>query len=687
MDCDVGCQNCLGGAYCCGGRSDIDANELAILAEAAQASRDLAIGMHGSTADELTLSTLGSAEILAVLFGKFLRYNNQDSSWIDRDRLILSSFRVNPLLYAWLHLAGCGISLEDLMEFRDGNAQAEKRAEFCKNIGAECTVCHLGQEIGTAVGVAMSQRLLADRLQSDKHILQCRTICLLDYTCMLEEISLESLSLAGARNLGNLILICEDNRSICNEASQLLGIHDFSPTLRSLGWQVQQVDGRNVEALIDSLLYARAFPNGKPQIIIAKIIEDEGVEAPEWHICSHAISKKSDALCAASKNLCAETAMFDVPENVRAHFSVLTARRNWEYAHWQERFALILERHDDISLLLFPEKFRTEHMLDLAADFTIEAGTITETIRRIFSELSAKTPNLISLNADIFSSTEIMPGNCISFQNACERECKMQCETRECAIATIANGLAYGEIFRPLVATFHLFSDRILSIISAAAMANLPVIYVLTNGKSAVGNDLSAIRQAEILPSLCEISNLIILKPADNDEAVGVMAYALCHQTCPTALVLPRQTISRHASISVKDVRKGASFGAYIAQMESDALHTIVLASGTDLQIALEAAMPFKWCRIVSMPSMEIFEMQPKEYCDSVLPKNCLQRIAIVESALPSQWRHYIRPDNIITIDLLGVCDGKSHQNGSFAFCVSMVQKQLKRFENSSYTA
>jgi transketolase len=661
----------------------LDAAERSVLADAARASRGFILDMVAATGTGHLGMALGCGEIGAVLFGKFLRCDGTAPGWVDRDRFVLSAGHGSAFLYTWLHLSGYAINLEDLRNFRSGSTAAKSHPEFYRSLGVECTTGPLGQGVANAVGMALSQQLFAGKLGADARQMHCRTVCLAGDGCLQEGVALEAIALAGLWELGNLILVYDDNGITLDGPSSATNVGRMDALFRSCNWKVQRVDGHDLDELAEALLRARALPGGQPQVIIAKTVAGKGVAAIEGSPAAHGNGLRTEELRRVREELGLGPEPFAVPNAVAEYFSLLSRRRRWERERWQENFAEVLERHPDAMELLFPKPFDGERWAASLGPLGGEKRPTRFFGGTLLRELAKKLPQLVSIGADLFSSTgtAIGDGSYYAAENTEGRN--VQCGAREHAMGAIANGLAYDGMFRPIVSTFLVFSDYLRPAIRLGAMAKLPILYVFTHDSIAVGEDGPTHHPVEMLPSLRAIPHLNILRPADGEETAGALAAALDGKEGPAAVILTRQGVPSLDSIPVQRRRNGVHRGAYVAKLETEPLELILLASGSELHRALASAEGIPSCRVVSVPCLEAFNRQPQAYRDEVLPPHCRKRLAI-EAAGPMSWWCHVEPENVISVDDFGECLSGELLLEQRGFSVATIRERMRELSGRS---
>ena len=678
MDCGVLCGDCAE-LTSCAVAAPLGVDEKLFLSGCALSSRALILDMLAEAGTGHMAMALGCAEIGAVLFGKFLRCDGAAPGWIDRDRFVLSAGHGSAFLYSWLHLAGFAVSTDDLRQFRRGG-KARSHPEFCRAMGVECTTGPLGQGIGNAVGMALSQQLMAAHFADDVHMLHGRTVCLAGDGCMHEGVALEALILAGLWELGNLILIYDDNGITLDGPSRVSNGRNCKAMLSAIGWSVQEIDGHDLDQISMALNRARAFPGGKPQAIIAKTLAAKGVESVAGTHRAHGLPLGKDELLAAKRVLAPECERFTISERLQNELNKLAEKRKRERVDWQERFSMALERNSKLLEVLSPKKFGGDELVAAFPKFGDEQLATRKSGNLVLQKIAEATPNLISVGADVFSSvgTAIGDGPMLSADNTSVRN--VQCGAREHAMGAIANGLAFDGIFRPLASTFLVFSDYLRPAMRMGAMAKLPIIYVFSHDSIAVGEDGPTHQPVEMLPSLRAIPNFDVVRPADSEECVGAYALAIDNSRRPTAMILSRQQLPQMSNLDAKFRRDGARRGGYIVRSEKLPLKSILLASGSEVHLALAAAEEFPHCRVVSMPCMEVFERQSLSYRESVIDVRCSNLFA-VEAAGPQSWLRYVPWGNVIAVNEFGDCLDGDALMAARGISVENICKLLQRVE------
>jgi transketolase len=666
MGLECKCELCATASKCNFRQHYLTENEVGILSRAAQTSRGIILDMLRHAGGGHLGMAMGCGEIGAVLFGKFLRINPRAPRWMDRDRFILSAGHGSAFLYAWLHLAGFDLSTDELAMFRKAGSRCCGHPEFFRErpFGVEATTGPLGQGIANGVGMAISQKKFANTVKSRGIPALGCTVCLAGDGCMQEGVALEAMQLAGHWQLDNLILIYDSNSITLDGPADQSTRCNCAAMLRSFGWHVQEINGHDVHQIGDALIYARTNGQHKPQAIIAKTRAGKGISRLEGTHAAHGCALGKNDLAEAKEVLYPGAGKdFFVASDVRNYFTLLSAQRNSVYEDWQYRLEIIFDFHPEIVPMIFDEDMGEDEFFSSIPPF--EEGAIATRVAsgKILQYMAKKLPKLLSASADLFTSTRNYLAGEGDFtpQNPVGRN--IQCGIREHAMGAVLNGISYDAIFRPIGSTFLAFSDYLRPAIRLAAMAQLGIIYIFTHDSIAVGADGPTHQPVEMLSSLRAIPNLDVLRPADGEETIGAYAIAVQNQRRPTALILSRQDLPMIGEVSVSLRRSGTMHGAYVIKKESKDLQIILIASGSELQHAMEASRDDPRCRVVSMPSMEVFERQSMEYRDGVLPPKMENRI-FIEAAQGMSMMRYARPQWIISVENFGEnMDGEDLMN------------------------
>ena len=627
-------------------------------------ARGLAIdAVHACSSGHLGLP-LGCAEIGAALFGHALQYHPADPCWLNRDRFILSAGHGSMFLYGWLHLAGYDLSLDDLKNFRQLHSKTPGHPEFTETPGVEATTGPLGQGIGNAVGYALSGKLAAERFNTAEHtILDYHVIALAGDGCLQEGVAAESAALAGHLGLDNLILIYDSNDVTLDAMASVSQSEETGQRFSAYGFDVATIDGHDIEGVAEAIREAKTNDNGRPKLIIAKTEIGRGIPEVAGTAKGHGEGGAKFAET-ARQGLGLPAEPFFVSDGVRELFAdrqqeLAAHHATWEndFSAWRRANPQLSEQLDEARARQLPDDLSDAipPFADDYADATRGAGGV------VMQHLAARLPMLITGSADLFGSTKnyIRDGGDVTRENLSGRN--IWYGIREHAMGAILNGIAYDGLFLPTGATFAVFADYLRPSIRLAALARLPVVYILTHDSVGVGEDGPTHQPVETVSGLRVIPHLDVIRPADPEEVAGGFVAALARRDGPTAMILSRQSVPTLHEIPAAERRHGCERGGYIVRRETDDLQLILLATGSEVQHAVAVAEQLAThrlgagVRVVSLPCMERFDRQEATYRDAILPPSCRRRIAI-EAGVPDLWHRYVGKDGqVLGISRFGI--------------------------------
>jgi transketolase len=618
---------------------------LEILSRAANEARGLCMdAVQASKSGHLGLP-LGCAEMGAVLYGYALKHNPDRPRWIGRDYFILSAGHGSMFLYAWLHLSGYDLPIEEIKRFRQLHSKTPGHPEFFETPGVECTTGPLGQGVANAVGVAVAAKMAAAKFNTPEHmIFDQHIICLAGDGCLQEGISHEASSFAGHFGLDNLILIYDNNAVTLDAMANVSQSDDAAKRFQAYGFDVQKIDGQDMQAFLRALKKAKARDNGKPQMIIANTLIGKGI--PEVAGTNKAHGEAGVKFVdAARKALGLPDEHYFVSQETREYFAkhkkaLVRQYKRWEkmFKEWREKNAELAQQLDEAI-----EKKVPPDLSDKIPAFPADAKIATRKAgSEVLQPLAKAMPFLISGSADLHGSTLNYIEGAGDFTRDNHSGRNIHFGIREHGMCGIMNGIAYHGVFRASGATFLVFADYCRPSIRLAALSRLPNIYIFTHDSIGVGEDGPTHEPVETVSGLRVIPQLDVIRPADPEETAGAFIAATQRIDGPTLLALTRQAVPMMAEVDVKTRREGVGRGGYIAQRESGTLELILLSCGSELQHAIAAAKELGGgTRVVSMPCFERFERESAEYREEVLPKSCRRRVAI-EAGVPHLWYQYV---------------------------------------------
>lgn len=626
---------------------------------------------------------LGTAPMMYELFAKHLSHNPRNPKWENRDRFVLSGGHGSAGLYALFHLFGYGISAEDLCNFRQLNSLTPGHPEYGHTVGVECTTGPLGSGLAASVGMAIAEEFLAEKFNRPGFdIIDHYTFVELGDGDMMEGISQEALSLAGTLKLDKLILLYDSNKISIEGDTDPVFAEDVDARMRSLGFSTWTVeDGNDLEAIAKAIEEAKS-DREHPSFITVKTKIGYG-SPKEGLASSHGEPLGADNVAATKEKLgWPSQEPFYVPTEVYENFTELAKRGQSEEDAWNALYAAYKKEYPEVEA-----EYRK--MLDQQPDeAALEAADLFEVPEkaeatrvssgRIINKLKDVMPNLIGGSADLGPSNKTYMNGEGDFAPENRGGRNIHFGVRELAMAGIANGLALSGL-RPYVGTFFVFSDYAKPMARLAALMNLPVTYVYSHDSIGVGEDGPTHQPIEHMASYRSIPNMVVFRPADAKETAAGWTLAAKRTTGPTALILTRQNVPQ-----LEETSKEAVKGAYILRdSKAELPQGILIASGSEVAPTLKAAQLLEKegidVRVVSMPSMELFEMQPEDYRESILPRKVKARTA-VEASKDFGWGRYVGLDGeVVGMKSFGVSAPGSQLFDYFGFTPENIAETMKR--------
>lgn len=622
---------------------------------------------------------LGAAPMAYVLWKYFLKHNPKNPQWYDRDRFVLSAGHGSMLLYSLLHLTGYDLPMEQIKQFRQWGSITPGHPESELTPGVETTTGPLGQGVANGVGMAIAEAYLSARYnQTDLHIIDHFTYVLVGDGDLMEGVASEAASLAGHLRLGKLIFLYDDNHMTLSASTHASFSEDTKKRFDAYGWHTQSVsDGNDLEAIKSAIESAKKTTD-KPSIILIKTILGFGAPHKQNTFEAHGSPLGPEEVTLTKQHYhWPEQPSFYVPAEAEKHFHDAIQIGQQAEEHWTHLFEayekkcpLLAQELKQLMSKKLPEQWSAG-----IPTFSADAkGVATrDASEKIMQAIAAKLPGFIGGSADLNTSTKTALVNCGNFESPSNAGGDLQGTVsggwdysgrnifygiREHAMGAISNGLAtFGGII-PFASTFLIFSDYMRPPIRLAALMKLQVIYVFTHDSIALGEDGPTHQSVEQLASLRAIPHLIVIRPGDANETAVAWTVAIEMHHHPVVLVLTRQkipTIDRAQFASAEGVR----YGAYILADAPDKKPDIILiATGSELSLIIAAkeklAAQNIHARVVSMPSWELFALQSKEYCDSVLPPEVTTRLS-VEAGSSQGWARYVGDKGaVISIDDFG---------------------------------
>jgi transketolase len=618
------------------------------LSRAATEARGLCMdAVQASQSGHLGLP-LGCAEIGAVLYGYALKHNPEKPRWIGRDYFVLSAGHGSMFLYAWLHMSGYDLPMSEIKRFRQLHSRTPGHPEFGDTPGVECTTGPLGQGVGNAVGIAVACKMAVARFNTAEHrIFDQHVICLAGDGCMQEGVSSEASAFAGHFSLDNLILIYDSNAVTLDAPATATQSEDTGARFKAYGFDVQEINGEDMQAFLDALNNAKENNNGRPKFIISHSLIGKGIPevAGTYKAHGEAGAKFVDA---GRKGLGLPDEHYFVSKETYAYFAEHKKKLLADYERWEKIYNEWRKKNPELAKMLDNgiERNVPGDLLAKIPEFPKDAKLAT---RKAGSEalqpIAQAMPLLMSGSADLHGSTlnYIKGGEDFTRDNPKGRNIRFG--IREHGMCAILNGISYHGLFRASGATFTVFTDYCRASIRLAALAKLPNTYIFTHDSIGVGEDGPTHQPVETISSVRVMPNIDVIRPADPEETAGTFVAAMERTDGPTLIALTRQVVPILNDIDVQARREGVLRGGYIAKKEKGKLDLIIMSCGSELQHALAAAKELgDGVRVVSMPCFERFNRQPEKYRDEVLPKSCRKRISI-EAGVPDTWYQYVGLD------------------------------------------
>ncbi len=590
---------------------------------------------------------MGAAPMAYVLWKQFLKHNPKNPGWVDRDRFVLSAGHGSMLLYALLHLTGYDLTMDDLKQFRQLKSRTPGHPENFMTPGVETTTGPLGQGFANGVGMAIAEKMLSARFNRPGfEIVDHYTYGIVSDGDLMEGVSHEAASLAGHYGLGKLIYLYDDNNISIDGSTRLSFTEDVPTRFKGYGWHVVRVsDGNDTDAIAEALTAAREEVD-RPSLVVVKTIIGFGSPNLADTAKVHGSPLGEDEVTLTKRNLgWPEDAYFFVPEDVRDHLGEAVERGLQREQDWQSRFEAYRGRFADDAASF--ERWMSGDLGDEWKDSLpiFDLGSRMATRASSGKVLDAAGQQLLFLvggSADLSGSNKTFISGREPFQKDRPDGMYFHFGVREHGMAAICNGLVLHGGFRPYCGTFLVFSDYMRPSIRLAALMGLPVIYVFTHDSIGLGEDGPTHQPVEHLMALRAIPNLTVIRPADANEVRAAWITALDNRKGPTALVLTRQSVD--TLVSVDEASRGVDRGAYVVAATAGDPVVNLLATGSEVEIAVEAQQLLSKrgiaSRVISMPSWERFDAQTEEYKKAVLAPGipCIS----IEAGVTLGWRNYV---------------------------------------------
>lgn len=625
---------------------------------------------------------MGSAPLAYALWAKHLKFNPENVDFADRDRFVLSAGHGSMLLYSLMHLFGYPLSMDDIKEFRQWGSKTPGHPEYGHTKGVETSTGPLGQGFANAVGMAIAEKHLAAKFNKDDlKLIDHYTYVLVGDGCLQEGIQYEAASLAGTLKLGKLICIYDKNNITIEGDINTAFSEDVGARHEALGWHVVKVeDGTDTDAVAEAIAEAKKVTD-KPSIIICRTEIGFGCPAKQGKASAHGEPLGEDNLKATKEALGWDYAPFEIPADVLEYTREIAAKGKTYEEEWNKTVQAYKAKYPE----LYDEytKWMTrEFPVDLENDedfwkFDEKPNATRASSGEALNRLNKMQPNMFGGSADLGPSNKSELKGEAFFSAETPEGKNIHFGIREHAMAAIVNGLYLHGGITPFCATFFVFTDYMKNAMRMAALMKLPVTYVLTHDSIGVGEDGPTHEPIEQLIALRSIPDMTVIRPADAKETAAAYTVAM-NNDGPTAIILTRQNLPYYENSG-----KQALKGAYIlSDSEKATPDVILMASGSEVEQAMGAKELLKSenidARVVSVPSMEIFEKQSDEYKESILPKNVRARVA-VEAGSSYSWYKYVGIDGAcVCIDHFGASAPAKVLFEKFGFTAENVRDTAK---------
>jgi len=637
---------------------------------------------------------MGMADIAEVLWNDYLRHNPSNPAWADRDRFVLSNGHGSMLIYSLLHLTGYDISIDDLKSFRQLHSKTPGHPEYGYAPGVETTTGPLGQGITNAVGMALAEKILAGQFNKPGHtIVDHHTYVFLGDGCLMEGISHEACSLAGALGLGKLICFYDDNNISIDGEVRGHGntpgwfLDDTPKRFEAYGWHViPLVHGHDPEAIKAAIEVARAI-EGKPSLICCQTIIGYGSPNKQGKEECHGAPLGDDEIALTRENLGWRHAPFEIPADIRAGWDAREAGARAEGV-WNERFAAYAAAYPAEAA-----EFQRRMAGDLPADWAEKSQAFVDAVVAKAETIASRKASQNALDGfgpllpELLGGSADLAGSNLTIWKGCKGVGKLDASgnylyygVREFGMSAIMNGIALHGGFVPYGATFLMFSEYARNALRMAALMKVPSIFVYTHDSIGLGEDGPTHQPVEQIPTLRMIPNMSVWRPCDAVESAVAWKLAIERQSGPSCLIFSRQNLA-HMERNADQLANIAR-GGYVLRDSDGAPDVILIATGSEVELAVKGAEALaaqgKAVRVVSMPSTDVFDAQDAAYREAVLPKAVTARVAIEAASTGGWWKYVGCQGAVMGIDRFGESAPAGDLFKAFGFTVDKVVDTVK---------
>ena len=626
---------------------------------------------------------LGAAEAAAVLYGEVMKHNPANSKWADRDRFVLSAGHGSMLLYSILHLAGYKVSMDDIKNFRQVGSKCPGHPEFGDTDGVECTGGPLGQGVSMAVGMAVAESMLAAKFNTPKHtIVDHYTYSLVGEGCLQEGVSSEACSLAGNLKLGKLIVFYDQNKISIDGCTDITFTDDIAKRYEAYGWQVLKGDMYDVEGMVKLVNEAKANKD-QPSLIMLKSVIGKG--APKQNTADvHGAPLGAEGIVEAKKTLGLPTDkdFYVVPEAYK-YFEDKKAAFAKAEADWNAEFDAWSKENPDL------RKLWDAYHSDAVTDETVkdveykvgDACATRDASGKALNVIAARYANLVGGSADLMgpNKTAFKATDNGTFSPANRAGRTIEYGIREFAMSAVCAGISLHGGLRPFCATFLVFADYLRPSLRVVSLMKQPVIYVFTHDSIYVGEDGPTHQPIETMTSLRAIPGVQAIRPGDPEESMEAWKMAYASKDHPVCMAFTRQALPVYEKADKNWKENMASKGAYVVTEGSANPDITILASGSEVSMALDAAklVSGKTIRVVSVPDLKKFEGLSKAEQNAIIGNT--KRVVCTEAGISMEWLQFTSKENCFCLDNFGTSGPAKKVAEYFGFTSEKLAELLKK--------